>query len=135
AALRSAAGFWAARTALADGHVEDVAPLLEIAASFPFTFYGQLALAQLGRDYDYRWAAPALTEEAFQALVERDPAVKRAVALYEVGRVTEADLEFRWINGRIGDAQAVDLLALESALDLPAAQLDLALYHEGAAFE
>ncbi len=134
-ALRSAAGFWAARTALADGHVEDVAPLLEIAASFPFTFYGQLALAQLGRDYDYRWAAPALTEEAFQALIERDPAVKRAVALYEVGRVTEADLEFRWINGRIGDAQAVDLLALESALDLPAAQLDLALYHEGAAFE
>ncbi|MCB2111940.1 MAG: transglycosylase SLT domain-containing protein [Parvularculaceae bacterium] len=133
--LRAAAGFWAARTALADGHVADVAPLLEIAASFPFTFYGQLALAQLGRDYEYRWTAPALTGAAFENLAQFDPAVKRAVALYEVGRINEADLEFRWINGRVDDAHAVDLMALESALDLPAAQLDLALYHKGAAFE
>jgi len=133
--LRAAAGFWAARAALADGHVADVAPLLEIAASFPFTFYGQLALAQLGRDYDYRWTPPALTDAGFQNLAEFDPAVKRAVALYEVGLVTESDLEFRWINGRVDEAHAVDLLALESALDLPAAQLDLALYHDGKAFE
>ena len=133
--LRSAAGFWAARTALADGHVDEVSPLLEIAAAYPFTFYGQLALAQLGRDYDYRWTAPPLDADGFARLAAADPAVKRAVALFEVGRVTEADLEFRWINGRIADAHAVDLLALESRLDLPAAQLDLALYHQGKAFE
>ncbi|MGD9800316.1 MAG: transglycosylase SLT domain-containing protein, partial [Parvularculaceae bacterium] len=133
--LRSAAGFWAARTALADGHVDEVSPMLEIAAAYPFTFYGQLALAQLGRDYDYRWTAPPLDADGFVRLAAADPAVKRAVALFEVGRVTEADLEFRWINGRIADAHAVDLLALESRLDLPAAQLDLALYHQGKAFE
>lgn len=134
-ALRAAAGFWAARTALAAGRAADVAVNLEIAAAFPFTFYGQLALAQLGRSYDYHWTPPALTREAFEALAETEPAVRRAVALAEVGRRNEADLEFRWINGRISDARAVELLALEAALDLPAAQLDLALYHQGREFE
>ena len=134
-ALRSAAGFWAARTALADGHFEDVAPLLEIAADYPFTFYGQLALAQLGRDYDYHWTPPRLDAEIFERLAAKEPAVRRAVALYEIGRINEADLEFRWINGRIDDELAIDLLALEAALDLPAAQLDLALFHSGRDFE
>lgn len=133
--LRAAAGFWGARSALADGHVEDVAPLLEIAAQFPFTFYGQLALAQLGRDYAYNWTPPLLTGVGYQRLVEAEPAIRRAVALYEIGRDVDADLEFRWINGRLADPLAPDLLALEAALDLPAAQLDLALFHEGRAFE
>lgn len=134
-ALRSAAGFWAARTALADGHVEDITPLLDIAAKFPFTFYGQLALAQLGRNYDYNWTPPALTPEGWGRLIEKEPAVKRAVALVEVGKAIEGDLEFRWVNGRIDDALARDLFALEATYDLPAAQLDLALFHEGRDFE
>ncbi len=134
-ALRSAASFWAARAALAVGHGEDVAANLEIASAFPFTFYGQLALAQLGRDYEFNWAAPTLTPDAFAALAEREPAVKRAIALAEVGRETEADLEFRWINGRIDDRLAPSLFAVEHAMALPAAQLDLALFHHGRAFE
>jgi soluble lytic murein transglycosylase-like protein len=134
-ALRSAAGFWAARTALADGHTDEVAPNLEIASAYPFTFYGQLAMAQLGRDYRYKWTPPVLTEDRYAALVAAEPALKRAIALVEVGRASEADLEFRWINGRIADALAPDLLAVEAALNLPAAQLDLALFHDGRDFE
>ncbi len=134
-ALRSAGAFWAARTALADGHVEDVAPLLEISAQFPFTFYGQLTLAQLGRDYDYNWTPPALTAGGYARLAEKEPAIKRAIALLEVGKETEGDLEFRWINGRIDDAHAPDLLAVEAAFNLPAAQLDLALFHGGRTFQ
>ena len=134
-ALRAAAGFWAARTALADGHVADVAPLLEIAAEFPFTFYGQLALAQLGRDYDYNWAPPSLTAEGFARLAEKEPAVTRAIALIETGKTIEGDLEFRWVNGRIDDTLAPDLLATEAAYNLPAAQLDLAIFHQGRTFE
>lgn len=134
-ALRSAAGFWAARTALASGRGEAVAPHLEIAAGYPFTFYGQLALAQLGRNYEYNWTPPLLSKEKFDALAKAEPAIGRAVALAEIGRRDEADLEFRWINGRIDDALAGDLLAVEAALSLPAAQLDLALAHEGRAFE
>ena len=130
-ALRAAGAFWAARTALAAGDAADVAPHLEIAASFPFTFYGQLALAQLGRDYDYNWDAPAITSEDFDALVAETPRVERAVALMEAGRRVEADLELRWANGTVPQEMDGALLAVAAALDLPAAQIDIALYGEG----
>ncbi|HBK92197.1 MAG TPA: transglycosylase [Parvularcula sp.] len=134
-ALRAAAGFWAARSALAAGRPEQVAEGLEIAAAYPLTFYGQLALAQLGRRYDFNWETPPVGPEAFARLTAAEPAIRRAVALVEAGRVNEGDLEFRWINGRIDDRHAADLLALEHALGLPAAQLDLALSFGGRAFE
>lgn len=133
--LRAAAGFWAARSALAAEKPERVAEGLEIAAAYPLTFYGQLALAQLGRRYDFQWDVAPISAEAFGRLAAADPAVRRAVALVEAGRPTEGDLEFRWINGRIDDAYAEDLLALEHGLGLPAAQLDLALHYGGRAFE
>ncbi len=133
--LRSAAGFWASRAALAAGKPEAVAEGLEIAAEFPLTFYGQLALAQLGRRYQFNWDVAAPSAEDFARLTAADPAIRRAVALVEVGRVNEGDLEFRWINGRIDDALAETLLALEHALGLPAAQLDLALSYRGRNFE
>jgi soluble lytic murein transglycosylase-like protein len=134
-ALRAAAGFWASRSALAAGKPGAVAEGLEIAAGYPLTFYGQLALAQLGRHYQFAWDVAAPSAADFARLTSADPAIRRAVALVEAGRVNEGDLEFRWINGRIDDALAEKLLALEHALGLPAAQLDLALHYRGRNFE
>ena len=129
--LRSAAGFWAARSALAAGALEFVAPNLEIAANYPFTFYGQLALAQLGRDHQYDWRAPQITTAALDGLLEESPRVKRAIALKEAGRPVEADMELRWANGEIDDARDEDLLAVASLLQLPSAQIDIALASGG----
>ncbi len=125
--LRAAAGFWAARTALAAGAFDAVAPNLEVAAEFPFQFYGQLALAQLGRAYDYDWSAPMVTEDGLNALIEAAPRVKRAIALAEVGRKQEADLELRWANGSIPPERDYDLLGVALAKNLPAAAIDIAL--------
>ena len=125
--LRAAAGFWAARTALAAGAPESVAPNLEIAAAFPFEFYGQLALAQLGRDYAYDWSAPMATPDGLAALYEIEPRVKRAIALAEAGRTAEADVELRWANGAIPPERDYDLLAVALGLNLPAAAIDIAL--------
>lgn len=133
--LRAAAGFWAARTALADGHAEDITPNLEIAAHYPFTFYGQLALAQLGRDGAFNWTGPALSEDGFTSLASIDPRVRRAVALAQAGREADADLELRWAAGSAPDDLLQDLLAVAIALDLPAAQIDIALAGDGAGFE
>jgi len=129
--LRAAASFWAARTALAAGHPADVTPSLEIAATFPFTFYGQLALALLGQNYEYNWEAPLLTEASYEALIEEQPRVERAVALMEAGREIDADVELRWANGSIEEEQDVNLLAVAYALGRPAAQIDIALAGEG----
>ncbi|MBT8472942.1 MAG: lytic transglycosylase domain-containing protein [Marinicaulis sp.] len=124
--LRSAAGFWAARTALGAGAVSDVTEALEIAAQFPFTFYGQLASAQLGVEHEFSWDAPIVTEDGFGRLIETTPRVNRAIALAEIGRKTDADVEMRWANGEIADEQDYDLLAVAFALNLPAAQYDIA---------
>ncbi len=125
--LRSAAGFWAARSALAAGNFESVANNLKIAADLPFTFYGQLALAQLGRDHDYNWTAPIIDRAGFERLTEAVPRVRRAVALKEAGRDVDADTEMRWANGSIKKHRDQDLLAVATLLDLPAAQIDIAL--------
>lgn len=126
-ALRSAAAFWAARAALAAGRPEAIAENLEIGARYPFTFYGQLSLAQLGVDYNYDWQAPMVTEDGVERLLAAHPSVKRIVALTEVGKTTEADLELRWLNGSIDSSMDYDLLAIANHLDLPAAQIDIAL--------
>ena len=125
--LRAAAGFWAARTALAAGEPAGVAANLEIAAEFPFEFYGQLALAQLGRSYDYDWSAPMVTADGLAALIENQPRVKRAIALAQAGRTGDADLELRWANGSIPPERDYDLLGVALALNMPAAAIDIAL--------
>jgi len=129
--LRAAAGFWAARTALSDGHLDDVAPNLAIAASLPFTFYGQLALAQLGQDYDYDWQVPLITKDGFERLTADQPRIKRAIALAQIGKTIEADVEMRWANGAIAEDLDGDLLAIAHALKLPASQIDIALSGKG----
>ncbi|MEO0400323.1 MAG: lytic transglycosylase domain-containing protein [Pseudomonadota bacterium] len=129
-ALRAAGGFWAARANLATSganSADAVIDTLEIAAAKPFTFYGQLALSQLGREAAFDWTAPRLTEGGYAALVKTHPAVKRAVALVEIDRRADADEELRRVNGRIEDGADYDLLAVATALNLPATQLEVAL--------
>lgn len=130
-ALRSAGAFWASRTALAAGKPGEIASHLEIAAGFPFTFYGQLSLAQLGRNYEYNWRAPDISRADFDALTSEQPRIERAVALWQAGKRVEADIELRWANGAIPREMDGPLLAVAAALDLPAAQIDIALAGEG----
>ncbi|MEL7487310.1 MAG: lytic transglycosylase domain-containing protein [Pseudomonadota bacterium] len=126
-ALRAGAGFWAGRAALASGDAAAVADNLEIAARFPFTFYGQLALAQLGRDVAYDWTPPTISNAEFNALADKYKGVARAVALAQVGQIVKAETELRRVNGSIDDDEAEALLAVAAAVDLPAAQIDIAL--------
>ena len=133
--LRAAAGFWAARTALGAGQPAAVTSNLEIAAEFPFTFYGQLALAQLGRAQQYNWTPPSLSQHQFDELIEDQPRIMRAIALAEAGMTSEADLELRWANGSLAEEQSPHLLAVAMALDLPAAQIDIALSSDDPALE
>lgn len=125
-ALRAAGGFWAARAALAAGRLDGVTSNLEIATDFPYTFYGQLALAQLGREPKWNWTPPVVTQSGLQSLIATAPGVRRALALAQAGEAIEADLELRWASGVIEAPLDRDLLAVAAALSLPAAQIDIA---------
>ncbi|WP_421731147.1 lytic transglycosylase domain-containing protein [Brevundimonas sp.] len=114
--VRAGAGVWAAKAAAQSGRNDRVQPYLRLAAQWPATFYGQIALRQLGeeavvhnqgpRPYSaggYQQTAYAPGQGAHEdsgvdahelnAFIQSDPQARRTVALYEVGRRSESRTE------------------------------------------
>ncbi len=139
---RVAAGaYWAARLNLITRRPEAVNRLLDIAASYPRSFYGLLALRALGEEPDFNWRLPPLSNDAL-AIIEKLPAARRAIALVEVGQRRRAETELRRIDPGADDELGRAVLALAGRLRLPEAQLRLGRRlaridgrrHEGAIF-
>lgn len=124
--LRSAAGFWAARAALATGRADEVTVNLAIAAQYPLTMYGQLALAQLGVDPDIEWRVHQPTQESFKRLSAHTPRFKRTLALAQVGLHDEAEIEMKWTQGEIPSSEDAHLMAFARAAILPSAEMMIA---------
>ena len=110
--VRSGGAFWAARAAGQSGRKERVVEYLRQAARWPATFYGQIALHQLGeepvienmgpRPYEATLQRAAFAAEpigidtrALNAFIQSDEDARRTVALYEVGRRSDAELAAR----------------------------------------
>lgn len=110
--VRAGAGVWASRAAMASGRRDRVTEFLRLSAAWPATFYGQIALRQLGEDAVVEGSgprpyAPTLQTVAYQpgrdgvsthdlnAFIRTDMRARRAVALMEIGRRTEAETELK----------------------------------------
>lgn len=112
--VRSGAGFWAARSAGRSGQQDRVQPLLHRAGTWPATFYGQIALRQLGEEPVIEnlgptpYVAPGPRRAASQAeepigvgadeldeFIRSEPRARRTVAFFEVGRRSDAREELR----------------------------------------
>lgn len=122
--VRSGGAFWAARAAAQSGRQERVVEYLRQAARWPATFYGQIALHQLGeepvienlgpRSYEATLQRAALAPEpigvdtrALNAFIQSDEDARRTVALYEVGRRSDAELAARnGLRAASGDTAA-----------------------------
>lgn len=98
---RSAAAYWAARSAVALGDLPTAQAFLQLAAQAPQTFYGMLAERQVrtaqaaaptGRITLASYRAPA--RPAADLLVG-EPRAHRAAALAQIGRMEEARAELR----------------------------------------
>ncbi len=124
--MRSAGAYWAARAYIVAFEPRYVVPMLEIAAGEPLTFYGILATRQLGRDIEVSFEPVALEEDEFVSLT-RVAGIERAVALAQIGRISDAEDELVRAHGRIEDDLDPAFLALTTALDLPHAQLIAAI--------
>ncbi len=126
--VRAGAAYWASRAASATARQDRVQPLLQQAARWPATFYGQIALHQLGlplpienegpRSY-YAVASsprpveatPAIDSRALSDFVHSDETARRTLALYEVGRRADAASAARDGLRRSRDLQARQLWA------------------------
>ncbi len=106
--VRAGAAFWAARSAGRSSQQDRVRPLLRRASAWPASFYGQIALAQLGEEPEienlgprpytatlqraaYSPAEPVGIDPAeLHAFVQSNPDARRTVAYFEVGRRDDA---------------------------------------------
>lgn len=122
--VRAGAAFWTARAAAQSGRQDRVTDYLRLSAQWPATFYGQIALRQLGeeptienmgpRAYEaqprlrraaYVSQSAAVEPTALEAFVQADARAKRTVAFYEVGRNADAETELRsGLRTAVGDA-------------------------------
>ncbi|RZJ97093.1 MAG: lytic transglycosylase domain-containing protein [Brevundimonas sp.] len=113
--IRAGAAFWAARSAARSSQQDRVQPLLRRAAMWPATFYGQIALRQLGEEPAIEnmgprpYASGATFQQAgytpdepvgvepdeLEEFVRSEPRARRTVAFFEIGRRTDARDELR----------------------------------------
>ena len=126
--MRAAGAYWAARAWMNAGYPAKVAALMKVAAQKDDTFYGMLARETLGI------TAPLPTRTADAAAlreVNREPAIKAAVALREIGEDDLAD-ELLKRQAELGGAREYGaVLAVAGDLNMPETQLWLA--HHGPA--
>lgn len=134
--MASAAAFWAARAHLLDRRPERVNRWLDAAADHPRTFYGLLAGHILDRQMPFRWAEPAVEQEALQRLATV-PAGKRALALVQVGEEQRAERELRRLvpvaDGEL--AKGALALAVHAGMPALAMRLDRQLFPNGGGWD
>lgn len=123
--LSAAGGVWGARSAIACQHPDRVSALLEKAANHKMTFYGLIALRQLGLEPSFHWTSIGLNPNNLDELLKL-PGVRRAIALVEVRQPELADEELRLVWSRRQTPLVESLIALASVLNLPATQVIIA---------
>jgi soluble lytic murein transglycosylase-like protein len=115
---QAAGAFWTARCLARLHRPAEVSQWLSRAAAHPRTFYGLIAIRQLGEEASLNWAMPDLTGDHLAALAEI-PAGKRAIALLQLGQADLAEAELRRIQPKGHDKVEEALVALAGMADMP----------------
>jgi len=123
--LKTAGHFWAARALTRCRAPGAATEHLQAAARYDETFYGMLALEQLGQDIPTQYAGADFAPADWQRLRDEQN-VRIVIALIEIGRSDLADEVIRH-QARIGDPKDFAALSrLARELGLPQAQLWMA---------
>ncbi len=120
----SAAGYWASRAHMRNGNVGQVSKWLELASSYPRTFYGLIATRALGHKTQFDWSVPNLKREHVKSIEKTKHGI-RAIALIKSGEVTLAESELRNIDYKSSPEKKEALLAYASHYKLPALSMQL----------
>ena len=115
--MMAAGAFWAARANLVSHHPDVVNHWLEIAATYPRTFYGLLARRILGYETLFSWTAVPFTEVDAEVL-QRVPGGRRALALLQIGQTQAAEDEIRRAYPRAGKSLRQSMLALAQSSEM-----------------
>jgi soluble lytic murein transglycosylase len=114
--------FWAARAHMLSGNPAPVLANYENAARNSFTFYGTLATRIIGQDSDVEFKEPRLDPYSYSEFVKTD-AVRRAIALWQVGKQEAVEPELSRAFGEIISALDPGFAALARSLGAPGIEL------------
>ena len=133
--VRAGAAVWSAKSAARAGQQDRVQHFLRMASRWPATFYGQIALRQLGEEPVIENNGPRAYEATLQPALSRndepigvevdelddfirsDDRARRTVAYFEIGRRTDAQNELRsGLHSAVGDAARRLWIGLARAL-------------------
>jgi soluble lytic murein transglycosylase len=114
----AAGAFWAARANLISKRPEVVNHWLEVAATYPRTFYGLLARKALGYETSFSWETPPFTEVDADVLM-RVPGARRALALLQLGDRPAAEEELRKVYPIATKAVRQSMLVLAHVGQMP----------------
>jgi len=125
----SAGAFWAARSYLVCRQPDKVSEFLKKAATFHRTFYGLIAVRQLGQEAILNWSDPAFNQDHYN-LIKDLKSVQRAIALAQTGRIMLADMELSDTWRRTQGNKHEALLGLAARLGLAGTQLKIGKIEE-----
>ncbi len=133
--VRAGAGVWAAKAAGRSGRQDRITEFLRLSARWPATFYGQIAMRQLGEEPTIENLGPrpygaALQQASYQAeepigidagdlnaFIQADPRARRTVAFFEIGRRNDGRDELRTgLRTAVGDTARRMWVGLARAL-------------------
>ncbi|CAA7614759.1 Lytic transglycosylase, catalytic [Magnetospirillum sp. LM-5] len=114
----AAGAFWAARSNLVAKRPEVVNHWLEVAATYPRTFYGLLARQTLGYETLFAWETPPFTEADADVLM-RVQGAKRALGLLQLGMNAAAEEELRKAYPRATKPVKQSMMVLAHTGDMP----------------
>ncbi len=115
--LRSAGAYWASRSYLKAAQPERVSEMLQKASVEKRTFYGQLALRQLGKEPSFSWDVPPAKLAQVENALSID-GMRRAIALWQMGNPEMADREFQMAHRRLPPGDDRELLPVAFEMDL-----------------
>lgn len=122
--LVSASAYWASRAHMRAGNVGQVSKWLDLASTYPRTFYGLIATRALGHKTEFDWSVPELTREHVKQ-IEKTNNGKRATALIKSGQIGLAEEELININVKKIAGEREALMAYAQYFKLPALSLQL----------
>ncbi len=133
--VRAGAGVWASKAAGQSGRQDRITEFLRLSARWPATFYGQIAMRQLGEEPTIENLGPraygaTLQQAAYQAdeaigvdavdlnaFIQSDPRARRTVAFFEIGRRNDGRDELRTgLRTAVGDTARRMWVGLARAL-------------------
>jgi len=123
----SRANWWASRAYLKLQQPEKTHEYLHKATEYPRTFYGLLALRQLGVLKPFSWNLPPLQQTDIDRLLKL-PAARRAIALSQAEQFYLAEREIRTAFPKASAKQAPMLLSLSEKIGIPSVAMRMGLY-------